>query len=109
MGYMPHRAFRRSLRRRFVSAMLAAVYLITAAGVPLPVGHVAHTTEFYPCSNCECGCASAEQCWRSCCCHSLAERMAWARVHGVRPPDYAIAEARRTRIDLAWLVQPKGA
>ena len=47
--------------------------------------------EFYPCSDCACGCASAEQCWRSCCCHSMAERMAWARVHGRPPPDYAIA------------------
>src|SRR6478609_8661381 len=54
-------------------------------------------------------CASPEQCWRSCCCHSLAERMAWAQVHGVRPPEYAIAEARRARIDLAWLVEPTGA
>jgi hypothetical protein len=35
--------------------------------------------------------------------------MAWARVHGVRPPEFAIAEARRARIDLAWLVEPTGA
>jgi hypothetical protein len=26
----------------------------------------------------------------------------------VRPPEFAIAEARRARIDLAWLVQPAG-
>jgi hypothetical protein len=35
--------------------------------------------------------------------------MAWARVHGVRPPEYAIAEARRARIDVAWLVERTGA
>jgi hypothetical protein len=109
MGFVSHRAIRRPLRRRLISATLAAMYLVTAAGVPLPAGHVAHKSgELYPCSDCECGCASAEQCWRSCCCHSLAERMAWARVHGVRPPEYAIAEARRARIDLAWLVEPTG-
>jgi hypothetical protein len=34
--------------------------------------------------------------------------MEWARVHGVRPPDFAIAEAQRARIDVAWLVQPAG-
>ena len=38
--------------------------------------------------------ASAEQCWRSCCCHTLAERFAWAREHNVRPPEYAIAAAK---------------
>jgi hypothetical protein len=34
--------------------------------------------------------------------------MAWARVHGVRPPEYAIAEARLARINLAWLAKPTG-
>jgi hypothetical protein len=57
----------------------------------------------FPCSSCPCGCATAEQCWRSCCCHTLAERMAWAREHGVRPPEYAIAEAMRGGVDVAWL------
>jgi hypothetical protein len=35
--------------------------------------------------------------------------MEWARVHGVRPPEFAIAAARAARIDLAWLVEPTGA
>src|SRR6188472_3434549 len=104
MGFVSHRVLRRSLRRRLISAVLAAMYLVTAAGIPLPAGNLARKSgELFPCSDCACGCASAEQCWRSCCCHSLAERMEWARVHGVRPPEYAIAEARRARIDLAWL------
>src|SRR3954447_10580110 len=94
----------RPFRGRSARVALLAVYIVTAAGVPLPAGHAAHKSgELYPCSDCECGCASAEQCWRSCCCHSMAERMAWARVHGVRPPEFAIAEARRARIDLVWL------
>jgi hypothetical protein len=109
MGFVSHRAIRRPLRRRFVSAMLVAMYLVTAAGVPLPAGNVAlKSGELFPCSDSACGCASAEKCWRSCCCHSLSERMAWARVHGVRPPEFAIAEARRARIDVAWLVDPTG-
>ena len=64
--------------------------------------------EMFPCMDCPCGCNSAEQCWRSCCCHTLAERMDWAREHGVRPPEYAIDEARRQRIDLCWLDEPAG-
>src|SRR5690348_752334 len=96
-----------SVRRRCVTGVLLAVYVATASGVPLPTGGIAKKSgELFPCADCACGCASAEQCWRSCCCHSLAERMDWARVHGVRPPDFAIAEAKRSRIDVAWLVQP---
>ncbi len=103
------RAVVRSIRGRTARILLLTAYLFTAAGVPLPAGDLAHTSgELFPCSDCACGCASAEQCWRSCCCHSLAERFAWARVHGVRPPEFAITEARRTRIDLAWLLEPPG-
>src|SRR6478736_6603662 len=110
MRLLTCRAVVRSLRRRSARAALLVAYAITAAGVPVPAGNFAQKSgEFFPCSDCACGCASAEQCWRSCCCHSLAERMAWARVHGVRPPEFAIAEARRTRIDIAWLVEPTGA
>src|SRR3954447_2511965 len=110
MGFVSHPLIRRSLRRRLLSAMLAAMYIVTAAGIPLPAGDLARKSgEFFPCSGCACGCASAEQCWRSCCCHSLAERMEWAREHNVRPPEYAIAAAQRARIDLAWLVEPTGA
>ncbi len=86
------------------------MYVITAAGVPLPGGNLAKKSgEMFPCMDCPCGCNSAEQCWRSCCCHSLAERMDWAHDHGVRPPEYAIDEARRQRIDLCWLDEPAGA
>jgi hypothetical protein len=31
----------------------------------------------------------------------LAERIAWARRHGVRPPDFAIAQARAAGIELS--------
>src|SRR5215212_7047907 len=110
MGFVSHRLLCRTIRRRLISAMLEGMYLVTAAGIPLPAGDLAGKSgEFFPCSGCVCGCASAEQCWRSCCCHSLAERMVWAREHKVRPPDYAIAAARRARIDLAWLVEAPGA
>jgi hypothetical protein len=109
MRLLSRRAVFRSFRLRLARLALLAIYIVTAAGVPLPAGNLAHKSgELFPCSECACGCATAEQCWRSCCCHSLAERMAWAREHGVRPPDFAIAEARRARIDVAWLIQPAG-
>lgn len=89
--------------RRSLSAALLAAYIVTAVGVPLPLGARPPSDELYPCMNCACGCASAEQCWRSCCCHTLAERFAWAREHRVRPPEYAIAQAQLSGLDLAWL------
>jgi hypothetical protein len=90
----------RSIRRRYggraASALLLVVFALTAAGVPLPTGQgPPKSGELFPCATCKCGCATAEQCWRSCCCHTLAERLAWARENGVEPPAFALVEARR--------------
>jgi hypothetical protein len=104
------RRFSRRAQRRCATGVLLAMYIVTAAGVPLPAGNLAKKSgELFPCMDCPCGCNSAEQCWRSCCCHSLAERMDWAHDHGVRPPDYAIDEARRQGIHLCWLDEPASA
>lgn len=107
MRLLENRAIRRSLCRRSVSVVLIGAYAVTAAGIPLPIGGPLHQGgESYPCVEHACGCASAEQCWRSCCCHTLAERFEWARENQVRPPEYAIAVARAAGIDLAWLHDP---
>lgn len=91
-------------RQRLLACLLLGVYAVTAAGIPLPTaGGLSTNGELFPCSSCGCGCATAEQCWRSCCCHTLAERMAWAHEHNVRPPEYAIIAAQTAGIDLAWL------
>lgn len=96
-------------RWRAVSVLLLAAYVPLAVGVPLPLGKEPQKTgELFPCSGCGCGCSSAEQCWRSCCCHTFAERMAWARKHGVRPPAYAVAAARRAGLDVGWLTSSNG-
>jgi len=86
---------RRRYGRRTGSVLLLIVLTWTAAGVPLPTGNPPQKAgELFPCSTCKCGCVSAEQCWQACCCHTLAERLAWAREHGVEPPAFALAEAR---------------
>ncbi len=100
---------RRGRCRRWISAVLLFVYVVTAAGVPLPSGARSQKADgLFPCSASGCGCDSAERCWRSCCCHTLAERLSWAQKHGVRPPAFAIAQARRAGFDLAWLSKPGG-
>ncbi len=73
--------------------MLAAVYLFASLGItPTPailaqwLGDVVVGAERYPCEGHACGCASATECWSSCCCHTVQERLAWAITNGVKPP-----------------------
>jgi hypothetical protein len=79
-----------------------AVYLLVASGLPIrvPGADEKDLSQPFPCMDCPCGCRNAEQCWRSCCCHTLAERLAWARENHVRPPDYVLAEARAQGINV---------
>jgi hypothetical protein len=102
---MSARRFNKLLRRLAFPAfgwLAAVVYLLVISGFSLP-GSTSdlknHSTPF-PCMDSPCGCKDAEQCWRHCCCHTLAERLAWARENGVTPPDYALAEARAQGIDV---------
>jgi hypothetical protein len=83
----------RNLRRRFARRVCAVValvaYLIAAVGFPIPAAPARGDGIPFPCMNHACGCRSAEQCWRSCCCLTVEERWAWAREHNVEPPPYA--------------------
>jgi hypothetical protein len=40
----------------------------------------------FPCMNRPCGCRSAEECWKSCCCTTKAERIAFILDHGLEMP-----------------------
>lgn len=94
-------------RRRVIAALLAAYTVVVASGAPLPLAWVtAHARptvtggERFPCESCPCGCGTAENCWGACCCHTLAERLAWARREGVRPPETALDEAEHAGLDV---------
>ncbi len=86
-------------------------YIVVAIGVPLPAPAAAtmakDTSQPFPCMFSQCGCRTAEECWRHCCCHTLAERLAWARENHVTPPDYVLAEAKAKGI--AWILDDKHA
>ncbi len=79
------------LARRVVAGVALVAYLISSAGLlPLPVPPNKKKAGIpYPCQNHPCGCSSAEDCWRHCCCFSAAERWAWAAANQVEPPEYA--------------------
>ena len=83
-------------------------YVLVAAGLPLPFGGPPGTdgdavgkrlatkdrSRPFPCMDKPCGCATAEQCFTNCCCHTPAETLAWARSRGVEP---AVLEALARR------------
>jgi hypothetical protein len=64
-------------------------FTMTSIGIPSPPASVKDRSMPFPCQDHACGCASAEQCWRHCCCFTPRERWAWAQAHHVEPPAYA--------------------
>jgi len=99
---------RASLRR--ITTWLAILgYTLVASGLPLPFGRIAPAapdspaakrvagkdrSRPFPCMDRPCGCATAEQCFTSCCCNTPAETLAWATAHRVEPAVLAALERR---------------
>jgi hypothetical protein len=107
--HIPYRAMRsvrgenwRAIASGFGTIFLAGWYGLLVLGIPLPIAsHPTNSGERYPCESCACGCDSAEHCWRSCCCHTLVERLAWAAKNGVKPPDFVLVAAREAGLNSA--------
>ena len=72
--------------RRWVTCFAAAGYLMAVWGFPLPVQRAKHNGRPFPCQDHQCGCASADECWHSCCCYSATQKLAWAKRHHVEVP-----------------------
>src|SRR5215469_4629850 len=87
--------FWRALRYRLGVAGVCLAYLLTALDIPLPASVHKDASQPFPCQNHPCGCQTAEQCWRHCCCFTAEERWAWAREHHVQAPAYAEKPAAR--------------
>lgn len=98
--------------QRVATWLAVGMYAILASGLPLPDGGMVvksgesaakrlagkdRSTPF-PCMNKPCGCATAEQCFTSCCCHTPAETLAWARANKVDP---AVITALQRRVAVA--------
>jgi len=90
---------RGSFTSRAVTWLMLAAYVAIVSGVPLPIAGsppVAGSpaakrladkdrSRTFPCMDKPCGCATAEQCFSSCCCNSPAELLAWAEINGLDP------------------------
>lgn len=90
-----HAQFRRGLIRRLVS--LALLLGVCASFFPLPLPGVPapkkDTSQPFPCQDRSCGCSTADQCWKSCCCFSNAEKLVWAKKKQVKVPEYVFQAA----------------
>lgn len=82
---------------------LGLLALVCAMLVPLP-GSTPHSPEKdlsqpFPCQHRSCGCLSADQCWKKCCCFTNREKVAWAEKARVDVPEFvrAAAEAEPAR------------
>ncbi len=96
----------RKLSSRITRGLLSLIVLfgVCAMLFPLPVSRSVPETpgkdasESFPCQNRPCGCRSAEQCWKKCCCFNHAQKIAWAKTHNVKVPDFVLAAARKERV-----------
>jgi hypothetical protein len=95
--------------RRITTWLAILGYTLVASGLPLPFGMTAPAapdspaakrvagkdrSRPFPCMDRPCGCATAEQCFTSCCCNTPAETLAWATAHRVEPAVLAALKRR---------------
>ena len=76
---------------RRATALLAALAVVAGAcGIPIYQPAAKDADGAYPCMHHACGCASADACWKKCCCYTRDQKLAWAKEHGVRPPEFVV-------------------
>jgi hypothetical protein len=82
--------------QRLLAWCLIAQHMWLGTGIPCPsCNNLSPTGDRFPCEQCGCGCTDAEVCWRSCCCFTNTEKVAWARKNGVALPAFVLAAAKR--------------
>jgi hypothetical protein len=81
--------------KRLFSITVVVSLLVGSAGVPVVSRVTKDRSQPFPCQDNPCGCASADECWHHCCCHTNREKVAWAHEHGVTPPDFVVAAAEK--------------
>ena len=114
-GYSP--TMRRMALMHRITAWLALVgYAIVASGLPLPVGILPPAasdpvaarrlagkdrSKPFPCMDKACGCATAEQCFKDCCCNTPAELLVWAKANRLDPAVIGVLTRRAAAPTLA--------
>lgn len=100
-------------RQHFTIVLLLVAFFV--ALVPIPVGLIRDVaqkdlTQPFPCQDRPCGCRSADQCRKKCCCFTPLQKMAWGKRYGIKgfeipstptPPPKALCEVKRHPIPKA--------
>ena len=73
-----------------ILSLIAGCLATCSIDWPTPVVVKKDMVVAFPCQTRGCGCKNADQCWKSCCCFSDVEKLAWAKAHEVTPPDWFI-------------------
>ncbi len=93
----------RSLVRGLLS--LSVLLGICAMCFPLPFAPLPQksqekdSSQPFPCQNRPCGCRSAEQCWKKCCCFDNNQKTAWAKANNVKVPDFVLVASKKENED----------
>lgn len=93
----------RKLWPRLVRGLLSLSVLlgVCAMLLPLPIAPLPQnspekdSSEPFPCQNRPCGCRSADQCWKKCCCFNNAQKVAWAKANNVKVPEFVLVAAKK--------------
>jgi hypothetical protein len=81
-------------RQRIPSWLALLAQAATLVGLPLPVEAANKDRSVpFPCQHRSCGCMSASDCWRSCCCFSARDRLSWVRERGQEEPEVLVEAA----------------
>ena len=104
---MIRRSARQSRLFRRISVLLVLMLCVVFV-LPIPIaefssqakpagGSGKDTTVPFPCMQKSCGCRTAEDCWRGCCCSTNAQKLAWAKKHNVTVPQHVTEAAQKER------------
>lgn len=88
------------MQRRLCGLLVLLGVCASVLPIPLPSSKPTDkdSSQPFPCQNRPCGCRSAEQCWKKCCCFTNSQKVAWAKTHRVNAPDYVhVAAAEESK------------
>ncbi len=78
--------------RRIIAMSMVVCYVLGQGIIPIPVISAKTDDTPYPCQNHACGCSSAAQCWKACCCFTKEQKIAWAKENNVAIPYHILGE-----------------
>jgi hypothetical protein len=92
--------------QRLTAIASIAILIFAAVGVPFPMVVKKDRSVPFPCMDRACGCRSAAECKKHCCCFSNGEKIAWAKSRRLDPSTIAESSAE-TKTLACERCQPK--